>query len=66
MSDWSVRYYESTAVRGHEAGGGLSEYYSERDTRAPVVLVAQQPAVDPSARHSVMPSCSATTAAVSG
>lgn len=40
MSDWSVRYYESTAVRGHEAGGGLSEYYSERDTRAPVVLVA--------------------------
>ena len=40
MSDWSVSYYESTAVRGHEAGGGLAEYYSERDTRAPVVLVA--------------------------
>lgn len=40
MGAWSVRYYESTAVRGHEHGGGLSEYYSERDTRAPIVLVA--------------------------
>ncbi|OKH62891.1 hypothetical protein EB74_15140 [Mycobacterium sp. SWH-M5] len=40
MGAWSVRYYESTAVRGHEHGGGLSEYYTERDTRVPVVLVA--------------------------
>lgn len=40
MSQWSVDYYESTAVRGDAYGGGLSEYYSERDTRAPVVMVA--------------------------
>ncbi|MGD9622351.1 MAG: MobF family relaxase [Mycolicibacterium sp.] len=40
MSQWSVRYYESTAVRGDEYAGGLSEYYSERDTRAPIVMVA--------------------------
>ncbi|PQM45315.1 hypothetical protein C1Y40_04540 [Mycobacterium talmoniae] len=40
MGAWSVRYYESTAVRGNEHAGGLSEYYSERDTRAPIVLVA--------------------------
>lgn len=40
LGQWSVRYYESTAVRGHETCGGLSEYYSERDTRAPVVFVA--------------------------
>lgn len=39
MSQWSVAYYESTAVRGHEYGGGLSDYYSERDTRAPKVMV---------------------------
>lgn len=40
MSQWSVDYYESTAVRGNEYGGGLSEYYSEADMRAPVVMVA--------------------------
>lgn len=40
MGAWSVQYYESTAVRGNEYGGGLSEYYSERDTREPIVLVA--------------------------
>lgn len=40
MSQWSVDYYEQTAVRGDAYGGGLSEYYSERDTRAPVVMVA--------------------------
>lgn len=40
MGAWSVSYYESTAVRGNEYGGGLSEYYSERDTREPIVLVA--------------------------
>lgn len=40
MSQWSVSYYESTAVRGNEYGGGLSEYYSESDTRAPIVMVA--------------------------
>jgi conjugative relaxase-like TrwC/TraI family protein len=40
MGEWSVQYYESTAVRGNEYGGGLSEYYSERDTREPIVLVA--------------------------
>ncbi|ETZ54967.1 hypothetical protein L838_1131 [Mycobacterium avium MAV_120709_2344] len=34
-----MKYYESTAVRGHEYCGGLSEYYSERDTRAPVMFV---------------------------
>lgn len=40
LGQWSVRYYESTAVRGNETCGGLSEYYSERDTRAPVMFVA--------------------------
>lgn len=40
LGAWSIRYYESTAIRGDEHGGGLSEYYTERDTRAPVVLVA--------------------------
>lgn len=40
MGQWSVAYYESTAVRGHEYGGGLSDYYSERDTRAPKVMIA--------------------------
>ena len=39
MGGWSVAYYESTAVRGHECGGGLAEYYSERDTRAPQMVV---------------------------
>ncbi|ETZ55266.1 MobF family relaxase [Mycobacterium avium subsp. hominissuis] len=39
LGQWSVKYYESTAVRGHEYCGGLSEYYSERDTRAPVMFV---------------------------
>ncbi|GLB86302.1 hypothetical protein BB737_14875 [Mycobacterium avium subsp. hominissuis] len=40
LGQWSVRYYESTAVRGNETCGGLSEYYTERDTRAPVVFIA--------------------------
>ncbi|RIS77900.1 MobF family relaxase [Mycobacteroides abscessus] len=39
MGEWSVAYYEKTAVRNSEYGGGLSEYYSERDTRAPAVFV---------------------------
>lgn len=39
LGQWSVRYYESTAVRANEYGGGLSEYYTERDTRAPMVYV---------------------------
>ncbi len=39
LGEWSIAYYESTAVRGDEYGGGLSEYYSERDTRAPAVFV---------------------------
>lgn len=40
LGQWSVQYYESTAVRGDETCGGLSEYYAERDTRAPVMFVA--------------------------
>ena len=44
---WSIRYYNETADEAKQAamdrqaaGGGLGEYYSEGDTRAPVWVVA--------------------------
>lgn len=47
LSRWSVNYYNDTATRAQAsamdrqaAGGGLGEYYSERDTRVPTWLVA--------------------------
>jgi conjugative relaxase-like TrwC/TraI family protein len=47
LSRWSVNYYNDTAHRAQAAamdrqaaGGGLGEYYSERDTRVPTWLVA--------------------------
>ena len=43
LSLWSVNYYNDTARAvgqaakdAHSAGGGLAEYYAERDTRTPV------------------------------
>lgn len=43
LSRWSVNYYNHTARAageaardGQSAGGGLAEYYAERDTRTPV------------------------------
>jgi conjugative relaxase-like TrwC/TraI family protein len=47
LSRWSVNYYNDTANRAEAAardrqaaGGGLGEYYSERDTRVPTWMVA--------------------------
>jgi TrwC relaxase len=47
LSRWSVNCYSDTATRAQAAamdrqaaGGGLGEYYSERDTRVPTWLVA--------------------------
>lgn len=47
LSRWSVNYYNDTATRAQAAamdrqaaGGGLGEYYSERDTRVPTWMVA--------------------------
>jgi len=47
LSRWSVNYYNDTAHRAQAAamdrqaaGGGLGEYYSERDTRVPTWMVA--------------------------
>ena len=47
LSRWSVNYYNDTANRAQAAamdrqaaGGGLGEYYSERDTRVPTWIVA--------------------------
>ena len=47
LSRWSVNYYNDTANRAQAAamdrqaaGGGLGEYYSERDTRVPTWMVA--------------------------
>lgn len=43
LSKWSIDYYNRTADAANEAGrrgGGLAEYYSERDTRTPVWLCA--------------------------
>ena len=44
---WSIDYYNRTAAEARQAGmdhraagGGLGEYYSEGDTRAPIWLVA--------------------------
>lgn len=43
LSAWSINYYNDTAraaLDAQKAGGGLGEYYSEHDTRAPVWLCA--------------------------
>jgi len=47
LSRWSINYYndtasqaQATAMDRQAAGGGLGEYYSERDTRVPTWLVA--------------------------
>ena len=46
LSRWSIKYYNDTANQAKQhrwtarrAGGGLGEYYSEGDTRAPTWLV---------------------------
>jgi hypothetical protein len=47
LSRWSINYYNDTARQANQAGmdrqranGGLGEYYSESDTRAPTWLIA--------------------------
>jgi conjugative relaxase-like TrwC/TraI family protein len=47
LSRWSINYYNDTAnaaqaaaMDRQSAGGGLGEYYSERDTRVPTWVVA--------------------------
>ena len=47
LSRWSINYYNDTAHQASQAGldrqqanGGLGEYYSEGDTRAPTWLIA--------------------------
>jgi len=47
LSRWSINYYNDTAnaapaaaMDRQSAGGGLGEYYSERDTRMPTWIVA--------------------------
>jgi hypothetical protein len=47
LKRWSINYYIDTAATAEHAardlaraGGGLGEYYSERDTRTPVWLLA--------------------------
>ena len=47
LSRWSIDYYNDTARQARQAGldrrranGGLGEYYSEGDTRAPTWLIA--------------------------
>jgi conjugative relaxase-like TrwC/TraI family protein len=47
LSRWSINYYNDTAYQASQAGldrqranGGLGEYYSEGDTRAPSWLIA--------------------------
>ena len=47
LKRWSINYYIDTAQAAEHAaknlarvGGGLGEYYSERDTRTPVWLCA--------------------------
>ena len=47
LKRWSINYYIDTAQAAEQAatdlaraGGGLGEYYSERETRTPVWLVA--------------------------
>ena len=46
LSRWSINYYNDTARHAVQAGldrrranGGLGEYYSEGDTRAPTLLI---------------------------
>jgi hypothetical protein len=46
LSRWSINYYSDTAnaaqaaaMDRQSAGGGLGEYYSERDTRVPTWIV---------------------------
>ncbi len=48
LSLWSVNYYNDTARAvgqaakdAQSAGGGLAEYYAERDTRTPGVDVCR-------------------------
>ena len=44
LKRWSINYYIDTAERASKdlarAGGGLGEYYSERETRTPTWLLA--------------------------
>jgi hypothetical protein len=47
LKRWSINYYIDTAAAAERAsgdlaraGGGLGEYYSERETRTPVWLLA--------------------------
>ena len=47
LSRWSIRYYNDTAIQAKQAStdrpranGGLGEYYSEGDTRAPTWLIS--------------------------
>jgi hypothetical protein len=47
LKRWSINYYIDTAAAAEDAardlaraGGGLGEYYSERETRTPVWLLA--------------------------
>ena len=47
LKRWSINYYIDTARAAEHAtrdlaraGGGLAEYYSERETRTPVWLLA--------------------------
>jgi hypothetical protein len=47
LKRWSINYYIDTAQAAEHAardlaraGGGLGEYYSERETRTPVWVVA--------------------------
>jgi len=52
LTRWSIRYYNDTATTAKQAGldrqaanGGLSEYYSEADTRTPTWLITGDKAV---------------------
>ena len=49
LKRWSINYYIDTATAAEQAardlaraGGGLGEYYSERETRTPVVAVGRR------------------------
>jgi hypothetical protein len=51
LSRWSINYYNDTARQAKQAAmdrqrasGGLGEYYSEGDTRAPTWMLAGDPA----------------------
>ena len=54
LKRWSINYYNDTARAAGQAatdlaraGGGLGEYYSERDTRTPVWMWPATPARSP-------------------